>query len=108
MAPHLSTELKALAVGMHSAGLTYAAVGEKMGISRHTVRSIMRKHRASCTVETLTRCGRHKKVTERAKRMLKRILIRRRKATLQDIGAEMPVPISPNTLSTCPQVSVRR
>ncbi|KAI8446053.1 hypothetical protein BY996DRAFT_4623928 [Phakopsora pachyrhizi] len=70
---HLSTERRAMLVGMSEAGLKYTEISQNTGISKSTIKDIVHRYHVQGSVETAPRSGRPRKLVDRDLRGLQRL-----------------------------------
>ena len=92
--PHWSLEIKIRIVDRAETGWTHQQISETLGVPLSTVSQIIRDYHNRGTVERKKGSGRPKKMDERSKRRLLRIVEKNPEATLAELQAQMPIKCS--------------
>ena len=91
-------EERGMIVGMHSAGLSNAKIGRKLGMPRTFVSNIVHLFQRRGTINNMKRSGRPHKLAMRHTRELSRLLTSNRCIPLARLVEQMSVRVHANTL----------
>ncbi|KAH9464222.1 hypothetical protein MJO28_002137 [Puccinia striiformis f. sp. tritici] len=95
--PHLSTETKAMIVGMSRAGKSLSFLSKEFETPRSTLSGIISRWKETGTCESKDRPGRPPMTTERDERELKHLRENQRQAPMKEIVQSLTNPISVRT-----------
>lgn len=85
----LAEDIKEKIIFHHKSGKGYRSISKTMGISRSTVRSIIRKWKTLGTVMNLPRSGRPTKISARAERKIIKEITKKPDITVKELQASL-------------------